>query len=89
MQVFSNRNDYYFLILSGTLYDIERKYAYKIFAGENDYNHFFFLSRTLFGTHRNLHIISSSTNIYIIVPSLAIHLCLALTKSLYVILLFK
>ena len=31
MQVFSSRNDYYFLILSGTLYDIERKYVYKIF----------------------------------------------------------
>ena len=34
MQVFSSRNDYYFLIPSGTLFNMKRKYAYKIFAGE-------------------------------------------------------
>ena len=65
MQVFSSRNDYYFLIPSGTLFNMKRKYAYKIFAGEMTTTIFSFFLALYLARTENLHIISSSTSIYI------------------------
>ena len=64
MQVFSSRNDYYFLILSGTLFNMKSKYAYEIFAGEMTTTIFSFFLALYLARTENLHIISSSTNIY-------------------------